>query len=386
MAPRLKPLKDQVMVITGASSGIGLATAHLAADQGAAVVLVARNQGALREIADEINARGGRASFMAADMADEGAPYRIADLADQEFGGFDTWVNNAAVAMFARLNETSMKEHRQIFDVGYFGLVHASLVAAQRLRDKGGAIINIGSILSDRAVPIQGAYSAMKHAVHGFTEGLRMELEMEGSPISVTLIKPTGMHTPYPQHARNRLDHPAAIPPTVYDPRLVAQAICYAASHPKRSMTVGGQGMVLTKLAGLFPRATDKMMERFFGEEAQSIDQWPPEDTSDNLFEPRRDGRIESDHDQYVRRQSFTLKAQMHPAAAGAMVGGAAIALAGLIIGLRARGKRPHTEPHPLQELTDSDITGFDTIEMEIVEAEMHEEPQADDIRVDLPS
>lgn len=382
MAARLKPLNEQVIVITGASSGIGLATAHMAAERGAATVLVARNQDALKGIAEEIEGAGGRAVFMAADIADEGAPHRIADLAEKEFGGFDTWVNNAAVAMFARLEDTTMKEHRHIFDVGYFGLVNASLIAAKRLRARGGAIINIGSILSDRTVPVQGAYSAMKHAVQGFTEGLRMELEMENAPISVTLIKPMGMHTPYPEHARNRMDKPAAIPPTVYDPRLVAQAVCHAAEHPKRSMVVGGQGIVLTRLANLFPRSTDKMMERFFGEEMQSIDQSPPSGVKDNLFEPRRDGRIESEQDQYVRRRSFTLKAQMHPLATAAMVGGAALAAAGLFLGRRAMARRSENAPETTLAQMDSGQGDQGRAIAQTSNEEPHRIPDAADIHI----
>ncbi|QPQ55788.1 SDR family NAD(P)-dependent oxidoreductase [Allosphingosinicella flava] len=341
MAWRLKPIEEQTIVVTGASSGIGLATAHLAAARGANVVLVARNQDALREAAKEINGKdGGRAIFIAADMADEGAPHRIASVADQAFGGFDTWVNNAAVAILGRLDSTTMSEHRQIFDIGYFGLAGASLFAAAYLKRRGGgAIVNIGSILSDRAAPLQGAYSAMKHAVQGFTESLRMELEMEKAPVSVTLIKPAGIHTPYPEHARDKLAKHAAIPPTAYDPRLVAEAICFAAANRKRTMTVGGQGLVLTKLAGLFPRTTDRIMEAFF-EKAQSTSQPPPPGVKDNLFQARRDGRIESSQDQYVRRHSITLKAQMHPVATAAVLAGIAIAAAGFLSGRKAAARR----------------------------------------------
>jgi len=382
MAARLKPLSEQTIVIVGASSGIGLATARLAAERGASVVLVARNQDALRDVADGINAKGGRAVFMAADIADEGAPVRIADFAQREFGGFDTWVNDAAVAMFARLDETTMSEHRQIFEVGYFGLVNASLVAARHLKTRGGAIINVGSILSERSIPLQGAYAAMKHAVQGFTETLRMELEMNDAPISVTLIKPTGIHTPYPEHARNKLGKPAAIPPTVYDPRLVAEAICHAAEHPKRAMIVGGQGIVLTKLAAMFPRTPDKIMETMSGERMQTIDQPARPGTADNLFRARKDGRTESHHDQYVRRQSYTLKAQMHPAATAAVVGGVAFAAAALLLGRKSMGRRVALEPRPINELADNSLTEADIGLIEIVEMETDRTPGEEMARI----
>jgi short-subunit dehydrogenase len=155
-----------------------------------------------------------------------------------------------------------MDEHRRIFDVNYFGTVQASLYAAQELSTSGGALINVGSVLSDRAIPVQGAYSAAKHAVKGFTDALRMELEMDEAPISVTLIKPGPIDTPFPEHARNKMDAPATVPPPVYDPKLVAEAILFAAEHPKRELTVGGGGALMAA-GNLLARATDKVMEVF---------------------------------------------------------------------------------------------------------------------------
>jgi hypothetical protein len=176
-------------------------------------------------------------------------------------------------------------------------------------------------VLSERAMILQGAYSAMKHAVRGFTDSLRMELEADGVPISVTLIKPTGMNTPYPEHARNYMDHPARIPPLVYDPRLVAKAILFAAEHPKRELTVGGSGLMISKLGNLMPRAMDIGMEAQ-GEQIQQIDETPPSERHDNLFEPREDGKIESDQDIYVRRSSLWLEAQMRPVLTTAILSG----------------------------------------------------------------
>lgn len=327
MAVTLKPLSEQTIVITGASSGIGLATARRAARAGARVVMVARNELALREAAEAIGRSGGKAAWIALDVADEDAPQRIADLAEQRFGGFDTWVNDAAVALYAPLTEIDLDEHRRVFEVGYFALVRASLFAVERLRERGGALINLGSVLSERAISLQGAYSAMKHAVLGFTEALRTELEGDGVPISVTLIKPTGIDTPYPEHARNKLDKPARIPPVVYDPELVAKAICFAAGHRKRELTVGGGGFMISGLGNAMPRMTDLMVETVFGKPAQTIDTPPEPGAADNLFAARKDGRERSNQDIYVRRTSLSLEAQMRPAATVAVVGGAAAAL-----------------------------------------------------------
>lgn len=339
MAISLKPLADQTIVITGASSGIGLATARRAARAGANVVLVARNADALKEAAHSIEVRGGNAAWLDIDVADPDAPQRIGSLATDRFGGFDTWVNNAATALYARLLDTSMDEHRKTFDTGYFALVAASRYAAETLtRRGGGALINVGSVLSERSVPVQGAYSAMKHAVMGFTEALRMELEMDGRPVSVTLIKPNGIDTPYPEHARNKMDEPARIPPLVYDPELVAKAICFSAAHPKRDITVGGQGYLLTKVGNAMPGVMDKMMEAFMGEQGQSISQPPEPGTTDNLFQPRKDGRERSNKDMFVRKSSLALEAQLHPVATAALVGGLGAAAAMLLFG---RTRRP---------------------------------------------
>lgn len=336
--PSLKPLAEQTLVITGASSGIGLTTARRAARAGARVVLVARNEAALREAVESITVRGGQAAYCAVDMAEPGAAGMIAEVADRTFGGFDTWVNGATAALFARLMDTDLAEHRRVFDTGYFALVAASTFAARYLSKRGGALINIGSVLGDRSVPIQGAYSAMKHAVHGFTESLRMELEEDGSPVSVTLIKPHGIDTPFPEHARDKLDRPARIPPVVYDPELVAKAICFAAAHRKRDLTVGGQGVLLTSMGKAMPRTMDKMMERFFSEPAQTIDTPPEPGADDNLMQVRRDGRERSNQDLFVRRSSLALEAQMHPLASAALLGGLGAAAA-LLLRTRKRAE-----------------------------------------------
>jgi len=327
--PALKPLAQQVMVITGASSGIGLATARRAAQAGTKVVLVARNAEALDEVEVEIRNRGGQAIVVDGDVADPQTHERAAGRAVEEFGGFDTWVNNAAAAMYARLNEVSLEEHKRIFDVGYFGTVNGATVAARHLRGRGGAIINVGSVLSDRAVLVQGPYCAMKHAVKGYTDALRMELENEGAGISVSLIKPNGIDTPYPEHARNKMGRPATIPPVIYDPKLVAKAICFCAENRKRMLTVGGGGLLLTAFAPMAPGLADKAEEAGFDEKMQTIDTPPEPGASDNLFEPREDGREHSNQDLAVRGSSLYLEAQMRPFTAAAIVGGAVAAAAG---------------------------------------------------------
>ena len=319
MAVRLKPLSQQTIVITGGSSGIGLATARRAARDGANVVIASRNEEALAEVVAGIDRDGGQAAYLAVDIADPDAAERIGAVADQRFGGFDTWVNDAATAIYARLEQVEMDEHRRVFDVGYFGTVQASMYAAKRLKTQGGAIINVGSVLSDRSVPVQGPYCAMKHAVKSFTDTLRMELENEGANTAVTLIKPTGIDTPYPEHARNKMGVPARVPPLVYDPELVARAICFCAANKRREIVVGGGGFLLTTLSRMFPAAADIGMELVMDEKGQTIDVAPEPGAEDNLFGAREDGRERSNQPLFVRKTSLALEAQLHPLATAAL-------------------------------------------------------------------
>src|SRR5690349_1349858 len=223
MIPPLKPVQDQVIVITGASSGIGLVTARMAAKRGARVVLTARNYEALEQVTREINgdeSSGGMAAFVAADVADESGLRRVAEEAVSRFGRIDTWVNGAGVSVYGRLLDLSIDDQRRVFETNVWGVVMGCRVAIPHLRN-GGALITIGSILSDRAIPLQGIYCASKHAVKAYTDALRMEVEHDGLPISVTLVKPGSIDTPYAEHAKNYLpNEPKNASPT-YAPEVV---------------------------------------------------------------------------------------------------------------------------------------------------------------------
>jgi NAD(P)-dependent dehydrogenase (short-subunit alcohol dehydrogenase family) len=268
--PRLKPIEDQTIVITGASSGIGLATARLAAARGARVVLAARSGEALERVASAIRTEGGAAATVVADVADERDVRRIAEAAHERFGGLDTWVNNAGVSVYGAITEVPLEDQRQVFETNYWGVVHGCRVAVEHLRDRGGALINVGSVLSERAFPLQGAYSASKHAIKGFTDALRMELMHEGAPISVTLIKPAAIDTRYAHHARNYLPMQPKNPPPLYAPEVVARAILHAAVQPVREITVGGSGRLIEALDHWLPGATDRVMARLLPAMQQS--------------------------------------------------------------------------------------------------------------------
>ena len=261
MGLMLKPLEIQVIVITGATSGIGLVTARMAAKRGARLVLAARSEDALQELAQEIKEADGQVTYVVADVGEEEDVQRIAAAAKERFGGFDTWINNAGVSIYGKLADVPIEDQRRLFETNYWGVVYGSLAAVKQLQQRGGALINIGSVLSDRAIPLQGAYCASKHAVKGFTDALRMELEHEGAPVSVTLIKPSAIDTPYTDHAKNYLAVEPRNPPPVYSPETVAEAILYCAENAERDVFIGGGGKSLSVLGNYAPRVTDKMME-----------------------------------------------------------------------------------------------------------------------------
>jgi len=257
--PRHKPLSSQVVVITGASSGIGLATALAAAERGAKVMLASRNEKILADVAHDIQERGGEARYIVTDVSSRDDLETLAAETIRAYGGFDTWVNNAGLSIFGRIEDVSDADHRRLFEVNFWGVVYGSTVALRHLKTRGGALINLGSVASDMAFPVQGMYCASKHAIKGFTDALRMELEEEGAPVSVTLIKPASIDTPFPEHAKNYMDRQPKLPPPVYDPQDVADAILHAAEHGSRDIYVGGGGKLMSSLRKRLPLATDWM-------------------------------------------------------------------------------------------------------------------------------
>jgi short-subunit dehydrogenase len=269
---------------------------------------------------------------------------RVAKRAIEEFGGFDTWVNGAAVALYGTSDHIPVEDQRRLFEVNYWGVVNGSLTAASHLRPRGGAIINIGSVLSDRTMILQTAYSASKHAVKAFTDGLRMELEQAGAPVSVTLVKPSVIDTPYSEHARSYLEDAVRLPPLVYDPRLVAEAIAFAAEHPKRHMTVGLSGYMIGLLSAVLPRLTDRVME-WLGTSSQTTEHRARRGMRDNLHRPRQDGDDHSSLPYNIRRTSLSLMAQMHPLLAAAALAGLGAAITALILPRSSVGSAAHAMP-----------------------------------------
>jgi short-subunit dehydrogenase len=343
MTPSLKPLREQVIVITGASSGIGLTTARLAASAGAKVVLAARSHEALSRLEREINASGGESCHVDADVGSEADVQRIVNEAVERFGGFDTWVNNAGVSVYGRLEEVTTEDHRRLFETNFWGVVHGSLAAVRQFQQRGGgALINVGSTLSDRAIPLQGMYCASKHAVKAFTDALRMEVEAAGYPISVTLIKPAAIDTPYTDHAKNYMPVEPQNPAPVYAPDTVARAILHAATHHERDIFVGAAGKLFSVMEYFAPRLTDKYMEKAFFKAQQTSRPSHRNGHSDKgLHIATDDLRERGGYGGHVAETSLYTQASLHPLVTAAAVACAAgIALATLFGTRRGAGRR----------------------------------------------
>ncbi|MFC2947748.1 SDR family oxidoreductase [Virgibacillus sediminis] len=330
----LKKLKDQVIVITGASSGVGLVTARKAAAQGAKVVLAARNEDALKQLADELNRLGHEAVWVKADVGKELDVQRIADTAKEAFGGFDTWVNNAGITIFGNAMDVSDGDIRRMFDTTFWGVVYGSRAAVKHFKERGsaGALINIGSIFGDVGTVIQSTYAAAKHAVHGWTNSLRMELEAENAPVSVTLVHPGRIDTPYNEHAGNYLEEHPAHGGMIYPPDAIAEAILHAAEHPKRDMYVGSQARIASLLGTLAPRLTDKVVETYLSRtQHKNIPVESPE--SNALYQPGYGLQERGTNVGYVRSGSMYMKASKYPgvvAAAAIGIGALLLATAGI--------------------------------------------------------
>lgn len=264
MERTITPIHEQVMVITGASSGIGLATAYAAAEQGAKLVLVARSEETLITIEALINQSGGHAIHVVADVSQRDEVEKVAQIAVERFGRIDTWVNNAGLSIYGRLDQVSDEDHRRLFEINFWGVVYGSRVALPYLIQRHGCLINVGSEASEAVIPLQGMYSATKHAVKGYTDALRVEIqEVDQSPVSITLIQPTAVNTPFPQHAKNYMDKEPKLPTPQIDPTDVANAIIEAATSTTHHIKVGMMAKVNTTMQNLMPALAEKMSAKY---------------------------------------------------------------------------------------------------------------------------
>lgn len=300
-----KPLNEQVIVITGASSGIGLVTAKAAARRGAKVVLAARNGRDLEDAAEEIRRDGGEALAVPTDVTDFAQVEALALRAAEHYGRIDTWVNNAGVSLYGTFKQVSLEDFRQVVDVIFYGNVHGAKAALPYLEKTDGALICVGSALSDRGAPLQGAYDAAKHAVKGWLDALRVELMQEDIKVRVTLVKPSSINTPLFNKAKTHLGvMPQPIPP-IYEPELAAEGILRAAEGDERDVFIGGGGKALSVGERISPKLMDLQMMRS-GFKKQKT-QWPKgPDAPNNLFTHlESDGGPKGDFPQQTKARSI---------------------------------------------------------------------------------
>ncbi len=282
---RLKPVNEQVVVLMGASSGIGREAALRFADRGAKMVVSARSEEGLRSLVEEIRADGGEATAVVADVTDFDQVKSVADTAAERYGRLDTWVHLAAVLLVAGFEDTDPEEFERVIDVNLMGQVYGAMAALPHLRRAGsGALIHVSSMGAKRSIPLQSAYSASKHGIDGFLESLRVELQHEGLPVSVTQVMPATINTPFFDKARTKLGVKPIAPPPIYEPGVVADAILHAAENPARDIIVGAAAKALITSQQISPQTVDAFMKNF-GVEVHYTDEPKSADAPNNLFE-----------------------------------------------------------------------------------------------------
>lgn len=271
-----RSLEGKRAVVTGASSGIGRAIVRAFAKQGAKVALLARNVDGLDAAAREVRELGSEALVLPLDVADAAAVDAAADRVVKEWGEIDIWVNDAMVSVFSPIREMTAQEFRRVTEVCYLGYVHGTLAALRHMRPRDrGLIIQVGSALAYRSIPLQSAYCASKAAIRGFTDSLRSELIHDGSKVAVTMLQLPAVNTPQFDVVRNKLpEHPQPVPP-IYQPEVVARAALHAALHPKREVWIGWSATKAIIGQRLIPGVLDRYLAKRAWT-AQETDQLPP--------------------------------------------------------------------------------------------------------------
>jgi len=304
---------SEVVVITGASAGVGRATACAFARRGASVGLIARDSEGLYAAAREIERLGGRAKPVAADVADAAAVEAAAGAIEQAFGPIDVWINDAMATIYAPFSKLGADEFRRATEVTYLGFVYGTMAALKRMRQRNrGTIVQVGSALSYRAIPLQAPYCGAKFAVRGFTDAVRCELMHERSNVHITMVQMPALDTPQFEWGRNKMPcRPQPVPP-IFEPEVAARAILFAAHARRREVWVGGSTVLAILANKLAPAIADRYLAAQ-GYGAQQTAEPAPVDAPDNLYAPvrglhRTRGRFGS----RARSQSMALEASMH--------------------------------------------------------------------------
>jgi NAD(P)-dependent dehydrogenase (short-subunit alcohol dehydrogenase family) len=328
-----KPLSEQVVVVTGASSGLGRAIARLAGERGAKVVVTARNAEALDACVAEIEAFGSEALAVPGDVAVQDDVARAVEEAVDRFGRIDTYVANAIVTVYAEAHRLEPEELRRVMDVNFFGTVYGYWAALPHLRESRGTFLHVNSALAYRGIPLQAAYCASKGALRNFFESARVELQKEGADVAVSLVLPGAINTPQFDRDRQKIGYqPQPVPP-IYQPEPFAEAVLHCCEHPIRELPIGWGAQKLLWGQKLSPRAGDWMLRRM-GWKSQHTGEPKPVGSPDNLFEtlpgdPGAHGRFDARSRRSTAWTALRLKPTL--ATALALVGaGAPVAAAAL--------------------------------------------------------
>ncbi len=277
---------SEVVVVTGASAGVGRAVVSEFAKRGARIGLIARGKGRLEAAQREVKALGGDAVILPTDVADPDQVESAAVSVEREFGPIDVWVNDAMTTVFAPFSEISPAEFKRATEVTYLGCVYGTMAALRRMRARNaGTIVQVGSALAYRSIPLQSAYCGAKHAIVGFTDSIRSELIHDKSNVHITVVHLPAMNTPQFSWCRTKLpNHPQPVPP-IFEPEVAARAIYWAAHHRRREVFVGYPTVKAIYGQEILPGYADRYLGRT-GFEAQQTDQPVPPDRPNNLFEP----------------------------------------------------------------------------------------------------
>jgi len=288
----MNTFKDRTVVVTGASGGIGRATAVGFGQQGASVALLARGEAGLAGAAREVEAAGGRALTVAVDTADHDALDKAATRVERELGPIDIWVNVAFTSVFAPFDQIKPEEYKRVTEVSYLGYVYGTMIALDRMKKQGqGTIVQVGSALAYRGIPLQSAYCGAKHAIQGFNESLRCELLHDRSPIRTTMVQMPAVNTPQFSWVLSRLPNKAQPVPPIYQPEVAARGVLYAAAHPqRREYWVGGSTMGTLVANAVAPGLLDRYLARTGFKSQQRPQPRDPEQPV-NLWKPTDEER-----------------------------------------------------------------------------------------------
>jgi NAD(P)-dependent dehydrogenase (short-subunit alcohol dehydrogenase family) len=326
-----RDLKSRVVVITGASAGVGRATTRVFAARGANVALLARGRMGLEAAAKDVEAEGSTGLPISVDVADARAVEEAAERIERELGPIDVWVNDAMASLFAPVSETTPEEFRRVTEVTYLGTVHGTMAALRRMRPRDrGAIVQVGSALAYRGIPLQAAYCGAKHAIQGFTDSLRSELMHDRSHVRISMVQLPALNTPQFDWVRSKMPRRAQPVPPIYQPEVAAEAIVWAALHDRKEVFVGAS--TVATIWG--DKVASGLLDRYLGRtgfDSQQSDEAEDPSRSNNLFEPvEEDAGVHGRFDDRAHGRSWELRASMlrRPLTIAAVTSAAVVALA----------------------------------------------------------